>query len=260
MSGARSESGSEQGASLAGRTIVLIGASRGIGAACARACARAGAGEVVLLARTRASLEAVAEDIEVTGARAVVRPCDVTDLDELRRTIRELDRVDVLVNSAGVNQPEPFLSVEPETLSYLWRVNVAGTFFAAQAAAERMQASGRGGVIVNISSQMGHVGSPMRTAYCTTKHAVEGFTRAAALALAPYGIRVLSVAPTFARTEMTRAWLDQPGFQAEVLDRIPLGRLVECEEVAHAVVFAASDAARMCTGASLVLDGGWTAQ
>jgi NAD(P)-dependent dehydrogenase (short-subunit alcohol dehydrogenase family) len=239
--------------SLAGRVAVITGAGGGLGSACAEALAAAGA-RLVLLGRTRSRLELLAAR---TGGIAV--PCDVTDPAQVRGAFAELDGVDVLVTCAGGNRPGPFLAVEPEDLEWSLALNVRGAFLCGQAAAARMTASGRGGAIVHVTSQMGHVGAPGRTVYCTAKHAVEGLTKAMALELAPRGIRVNAVAPTFVDTPMTRPYL-VGAERADVLSRIPLGRLGRAAEVAAAVAFAASDAASLMTGTSLVVDGGWTAR
>jgi NAD(P)-dependent dehydrogenase (short-subunit alcohol dehydrogenase family) len=244
---------------VSGRVAVVTGAGRGIGRGCAIALAESGA-DVVAIARTRQEVESVAEEVEALGrgARAVV--CDVTNARRLELVMRSLERVDVLVNAAGTNVPEPFLDVAESSLDALLAVNVKGTFLATQAAARRMVAAGNGGAIVNLSSQMGHVGAPRRSVYCATKHAVEGLTKALAVELAPHGIRVNAVAPTFVETPMTAPFLADEEFRADVLERIPLGRVGSVSDVAGAVVFLASPAAGLVTGASLLVDGGWTAQ
>ena len=244
---------------LDGRRAVVTGAGRGIGRACAVALAAAGA-EVLALGRTPGDLETVVAAIEAGGGDARAIRCDVTDPDAVAEQVGTLDRIDVLVTSAGANIPEPFLDVSPEHLDGLLAVNVRGTFLAAQAAARRMIESGSGGAIVTISSQMGHVGAPDRTVYCATKHAVEGLTKALAVELAPHGIRVNAVAPTFIETPMTAPFLADPAFRASVEQQIPLGRIGRPEDVAGAVVYLASDAAGLVTGTSLRVDGGWTAR
>jgi NAD(P)-dependent dehydrogenase (short-subunit alcohol dehydrogenase family) len=166
----------------------------------------------------------------------------------------------VLINCAGANHPEPLLDVEPARFEWLWRLNVQAPYFASQAAVRGMLAANHPGVIVNITSQMGHVGAPLRTVYCTTKHALEGMTKAMATELAPSQIRVVAVAPTFTRTEMTEAQLSDPTLGARLLAEIPIGRFGEPEDTADAVVFLASAQARMITGESLKVDGGWTAK
>jgi len=236
------------------RVAVVTGASHGIGLGCARALAEAGA-RVLLVARNHSQLEQAAASLP--GARALA--CDVTDPEQVRTRIGGLERVDVLVNSAGGNLPEPFLDVSEENLRALLDLNLMGTFRVTQAAARLMAAAG-GGAVVNISSDFGHVGYPGRSVYCASKHGVEGLTRALAVELAPLGIRVNSVCPTFIETPMTRPYFDQPGFREEILRRIPIGRIGRVEEVAAAVLFLASPAASLITGASLLVDGGWTAQ
>jgi NAD(P)-dependent dehydrogenase (short-subunit alcohol dehydrogenase family) len=241
---------------LDGRTAFVTGAGRGIGHACAVALAEAGA-EVWLAARTREEIEAAAG--EIPKGHAVV--CDVTDSNQLRKTIAALPALDVFVNNAGTNIPEPFVDVTDEHLDSLLTLNVRAAFIAAQAAARKMIEGKRRGAIINMSSQMGHVGAVNRSVYCLTKHALEGLTKAMALELAPYGIRVVSVAPTFIETPMYQKMrAAKPELAQWVEDRIPLGSVGKPEDVAAAVVFAASPAAALVTGTSLVVDGGWTAQ
>jgi NAD(P)-dependent dehydrogenase (short-subunit alcohol dehydrogenase family) len=242
---------------LAGGVGVVTGASGGLGRACALALAAAGA-ELVLIARRPAPLHALAAEIAATGRPARAVPCDVTDRGALEDALAPGPAPRVLVTCAGGNRPEPFVDVSEEALEWSWRLNVESAFVAGQLCARRMIAAGTGGAIVHVTSQMGHVGAPLRTAYCTAKHAVEGMTKAMAVELAPHGIRVNSVAPTFVETEMTRPFLSDPATRRDIEDRIPLGRLGEPEEVADAVVFAASSP--LMTGASLVVDGGWTAR
>lgn len=245
---------------LDGQTVVVLGAGGGLGAAAARACADAGA-QLVLLDRSREQLVAVADLIgAASDGDVAVYACDVTSLESIERAFAGIERVDVFVNCAGVNAPGPFLSVSAETFDRLFTVNVRGAFFCAQAALRAMQKAGTPGTIVMVSSQMGHVGAPLRTVYCATKHAVEGLTKALAVEAAPLGVRVVSIAPTFVRTEMTAAQLDDPEIGPRLLEQIPQGRFGAPEDVANAVVFAASPAARMMTGSSLLLDGGWTAR
>jgi len=245
---------------LDGRCVAVVGASGGIGAACAVACAEAGAEAIALLGRDEERLAAVADDVGVAGATASVVPCDLASTESIRAAFARLDRLDVLVNAAGANRPEPFADVTAETFDRLFALNVRGAFFAAQEAVRLMRAAGDGGTIVTISSQMGHVGARDRTVYSATKHAVEGFTKALAVELAPERIRVVTVAPTFVRTAMTAAQLDDDEVGPRLLAQIPLGRFGSPAEVAGAVVYSASPAAALVTGTSLVLDGGWTAR
>jgi NAD(P)-dependent dehydrogenase (short-subunit alcohol dehydrogenase family) len=244
---------------LDGQTAVVCGAGRGIGRGCALGLADAGA-DIVAISRTAAEISTVAAEVEARGRRAWALTCDVTDPAAVCSAFASLEAVDVVVAAAGANVPEPFLSVSAERLDALLAVNVKGTFLVVQAAARRMVAAGRGGAVVVLSSQMGRVGAPNRTVYCTAKHAVEGLTRAAAVELAPEGVRVNAVAPTFVETPMTRPFLADPAFRAEVEAQIPLGRIGQVRDVVGAVVFLASPAAALITGASLAVDGGWTAR
>ena len=240
------------------KVVVVTGASRGLGRGCAQVFAAEGA-EVVLLARGSTDLDEAVESIRRQGGVARSVPCDVTQPDQVQGVFASLERCDVLINNAGGNRPQPFLEVDLATLDTYLSLNVRAMFVAAQAAARRMVAA-RAGVIINMSSQMGHVGGPDRTVYCMTKHAVEGLTKAMALDLASYGIRVNAVAPTYVETPMTRPFFAEGPFQQDVLRRIPLGRLGTIAEVAAAVMFLASPGASLITGTSLLVDGGYTAQ
>jgi len=248
---------------LDGRAALVTGAGRGIGRACALALAQAGA-EVWLVARTLEEIAALASNINDSGGKATALRCDVTDTQAVKSLFAGLPGLDVLVNNAGSNIPEPFVEVSEAHLDRLLGLNVRAAFLVAQAAARKMLESpgrrARGGAIIHMSSQMGHVGAPNRSVYCLTKHALEGLTKAMALELAPHGIRVVSVAPTFVETPMTRPMLAQPEFGQWVRSRIASGKVGQPEEVAAAVVFAASPAASLVTGSSLLVDGGWTAQ
>jgi NAD(P)-dependent dehydrogenase (short-subunit alcohol dehydrogenase family) len=243
---------------LDGKTALVTGAGRGIGRGIALALATAGA-ELLLNSRTTAELEAVASEIGAQGGRARPLPFDVTDSEAARDAIAALPRLDILVNNAGVNRPQRFLEVDEATLDQMIALNTKAAFVVAQAAARHM-VEASAGVIINVSSQMGHVGSERsRTVYVMTKHALEGLTKAMAVELAPKGVRVVSIAPTFVLTPLSKPFLDDPDTRKWILDRIPLGRLGTVEEVAHAVLFLASPAAALVTGSSLLTDGGWTA-
>ena len=246
-----------------GRVALVTGAGRGIGRSVALALAQAGA-EVWLVARTQTEIETAANEIRAAGGRAHAAACDVTDAAAVKRVVGAIPALDILINNAGMNIPEPFVDVSEENLDRILNLNVKAAFVVAQAAANKMleapDRKTRGGAIVNISSQMGHVGAVNRSVYCMTKHALEGLTKAVALELAPRNIRVNSVAATFVDTPMTAPMFTKPEFRLWVHDRIPLGRLGRLDEIVTAVLFAASPAASLMTGTSLVIDGGWTAQ
>jgi NAD(P)-dependent dehydrogenase (short-subunit alcohol dehydrogenase family) len=243
---------------LDGKRALVTGAGRGIGRATALALAAAGA-DLVLVSRTASELDEVATAIASRGGKARPVVLDVTRTDAVHEAFARLNRLDILVNNAGINRPRPFLEVDEATLDLLLGLNVRAAFIVAQAAARLMVTQGSG-VIINVSSQMGHVGSERdRTVYVMTKHAVEGLTKAMAVELAPKGVRVVSIAPTFIETPLSRPFLNDPDTRKWILDRIPLGRVGTVEEVALAVVFLASPAAALVTGSSLLADGGWTA-
>jgi NAD(P)-dependent dehydrogenase (short-subunit alcohol dehydrogenase family) len=245
---------------LTGRSVLVAGGGRGLGAAIAEACAAAGAARVAVAGRTVADLERTAAAVTARGAEPQTLRCDLTDLAQARAAVEDAAGLDVLVYAAGTNRPQPFADVSEETFDAIFAVNVRAAYFTAQAAAARMVREGTAGAIVLLSSQMGHVGAPDRSVYCASKHAVEGLVKAMALELAPHGIRAVSVAPTFVRTSLTAPWLDDPEVGPGLLAQIPLGRWATPEEVAAAVVFAASPAAAAVTGTSLLVDGGWTAR
>jgi NAD(P)-dependent dehydrogenase (short-subunit alcohol dehydrogenase family) len=236
---------------LDGLVGVVTGAGRGLGRACSLALADAGA-EVVLVSRTQAELDRLAAEIRGRGGSARTLACDILDASQVTGRIEALDRIDILVNNAGGNIPEPF--------DRILNLNVKAAFRVAQAAARRMIAGGRGGAIIHMSSQMGHVGASNRTVYCMTKHAIEGLTKAMAVELAPHKVRVNAIGPTFIVTPLTRPFFENKAFLDDALSSIPLGRLGELEDIMGAIVFLASPAAALITGASLTIDGGWTAR
>ena len=241
------------------KRALVTGGGRGIGLAAASALADAGA-TVTLAARTAKEIEEAAEAIRSRGQKAAHLALDVRDVEGVRKAIAGQEPFDVLVNNAGTNKPAPFVDVKIEDFDFVFSLNVRAAYFVAQAVARRLIDAGRGGSIINMSSQMGHVGGPTRTVYCATKHAMEGFTKAMAIELAPHKIRVNTLAPTFIETPMTRPFFQNQTFREDTLRRIKLGRLGQLEDLTGAIVFLASDAAALMTGSSLVVDGGWTAE
>ena len=244
---------------LDGKRALVTGAGRGIGLAAVSALADAGA-HVTLAARTTKEIEAAAEAIRARGQEAATLTIDVRDVVAVRTTIAAQEPFDILVNNAGTNKPAPFVDVKVEDFDFVFSLNVRAAYFVAQSVARRLVEANRGGSIINMSSQMGHVGGSTRTVYCATKHAMEGFTKAMAIELAPHKIRVNTIAPTFIETPMTRPFFQNEAFRTDTLKRIKLGRLGQLEDLTGAVVFLASDAAALMTGTSLVVDGGWTAE
>lgn len=244
---------------LDGKRALVSGAGRGIGLAAASALADCGA-QVVLLSRTRGEIEEAAAAIRARGQQAEVLVLDVTDIEDARSAIAAAPPFDILVNNAGTNRPKPLMDVTIEDYDVIMGLNVRAAYFMAQAVARRMIEDGRPGSIINISSQMGHVGAAKRTVYCASKHAMEGFTKAMAIELAPHGIRVNSLGPTFIETPLTRPFFENETFRQEVLTKIKLGRIGQMDELTGAIVFLASDASRLMTGSALIVDGGWTAE
>jgi len=247
---------------VAGKVALVTGAARGIGRACALALARAGA-DVALGFRARDAGGDVADTIRALGRRALPLQMDVTRRAEIAAAVAEahraFGRIDVLVNNAGIGPPNPAASVTEDDFDATLDVNLKGTFFVSQEVGRLMIAAG-GGRIVNLSSQAGFVALPTEAVYCMTKAAIAHLTKCLAVEWAPHGINVNAVAPTFIRTPGTVKWLADEQFRRDLLARIPLGRVGEPSDVAAAVVFLASPAASMITGATLMIDGGWTAR
>ena len=203
-------------------------------------------------------IEAVRSEIHRRGGEAEALTLDVNDSSRCAKWIEAAEPFDILVNNAGTNRPAPFIDVSPDDYDCVFGLNVRSAFFVAQVVARRLVSTGRGGSTFNVSSQMGHVGAAGRMVYCATKHALEGLTKAMAAELGPKGIRVNSLCPTFIETPMTAPFLADAAFRAYALSKIKVGRLGRTEDVMGGIVFLASDASALMTGAALMLDGGWT--
>ena len=248
---------------LKNRTALVTGAGKGIGRACAIALAEAGA-KVILISRTYSDLIKVEKLIKKTKGSCLKFECDVTDLEKFKNTLKKIKKLDILVNNAGNNRPEHFTKVKKENMEYLVELNMKAAFNVAQICSQKMvELKSRkkvGGSIVNMSSQLGRVGAPIRSVYNMTKFGVEGLTRGMALELGKYNIRVNSVCPTFVETPMVKAFFKNKKFKKQMLSNILLGRAAEESDVSTAVAFLAADSSNSITGTSLMVDGGWTAK
>ena len=247
---------------LKNKVALVSGAGKGLGRACAIALAEAGT-NLIIISRTKKDLNEVSKTIKKFKVKCKSYVCDITNYNEIKMIINKQPKIDILVNNAGNNIPEHFTKVKTKNMEYLVKINTIATFNLAQLCALKMiKLKNRkkiGGSIVNMSSQMGHVGGPIRSVYNMNKWGLEGLTKGMAIDLAKYNIRVNTVAPTFVITPMTKKFLKNKKFKRDTLNSIPLGRFAEMSEIASAVVFLASDAASMITGTSLLVDGGWTA-
>ena len=248
---------------LKNKTALVTGAGKGLGRACAIALAEAGA-KLIIISRTKKDLDEVSKKIKKLKSKCKSYVCDITDYNAVKEIINKQPKLDILVNNAGNNRPAHFTKIKTKDMEHMVKINTIATFNLAHLCTLKMIKSKNrkkiGGSIVNMSSQMGHVGGPIRSVYNMTKFGLEGLTKGMSIDLAKYNIRVNTVCPTFVVTPMTSKFLKSKKFKKEVLGNIPLGRFAELSDVATAAVFLASDAASMITGTSLLVDGGWTAK
>ena len=247
---------------LKNKIALVTGAGKGIGKACAIALAEAGA-HLIIISRTQKDLDKVSKIIKKFKSKCTSYICDVTNYNQIKNIINKQKRIDILVNNAGDNIPEHFTKVQKKNMEYLVKLNTIATFNLAQLCTIKMLESKNrkkiGGSIINMSSQMGHVGGPIRSVYNMTKFGLEGLTKGMAIDLAKNNIRVNTVCPTFVKTPMTEKFFKNKKFKSDTIKKIPLGRIAEVGDVATVVAFLASDASSMITGTSILVDGGWTA-
>ena len=247
---------------LKNKTALVTGAGKGLGRACAIALAEAGA-DLIIVSRTQKDLNEVYRVIKKFKSKCYSYVCDVTNYNQIKNIITKQKRIDILVNNAGNNIPEHFTKVQKKDMEYIVKLNTVSTFHVAQLCTLKMlETKNRkkiGGSIINMSSQMGHVGAPIRSVYNMTKAGLEGLTRGMAIDLAKDNIRVNTVCPTFVVTPMTKNFLKSKKFKSDTLKKIPMGKFAELSDVATAVAFLASDSSKMITGTSILIDGGWTA-
>ena len=243
---------------LDNKTALITGASSGIGLGCAIALAEAGA-HVVVSARSIDKLNSVVDAIKAKGLSAEAMVMDVADTNLVQEIIDSKGPFDILVNSAGLGRHSPSKDTSIEDFDAVMNVNLRGAYFVTQAVANGLIKAKKTGSLINISSQMGHVGGIDRAVYSASKHAVEGFTKAMAIEWGPHQIRVNTICPTFIRTPLTQSTFDNPDRKEWIESKIKIGRIGEVEDIMGAVVFLASDASSMVTGSALMVDGGWTA-
>ena len=244
---------------LDGLCALVTGASSGIGLGCAVALAEAGA-HVVLASRNIKALNEVAEALSLNGYSAETLELDISDLSSVQAIFKNQKSFDILVNSAGLGRHTPSLETSAEDFDEVMDVNLRGAYFLTQTVAKALIKAKKPGSLINISSQMGHVGGVDRAVYAASKHAVEGFTKAMAIEWGSHEIRVNTICPTFIRTPLTQSTFDIPDRKKWIEEQIKIARVGEVEDVMGAVVFLASDASSMITGTALMIDGGWTAK
>ncbi len=245
---------------LKNKYALVTGAGKGLGKACSIALAEAGA-TVIALSRTQSDLNKLEKIIKRIKGKIIKINCDVMNYDDLKNKLEKIKIIDILVNNAGTNFPEPFEKIKQSSMNYLVDLNLKAAFNVAQLVVKKMlKNKKRGGSIINMSSQLGHVGMIGRNIYSMTKFGIEGLTKGMGVELANKNIRVNTVAPTFVETPMVKRFFKNKKFKKLVIENIPMGKVAKESDVATAVCFLASDAAAMITGTSILIDGGWTAK
>ena len=244
---------------LDGRNALVTGAGRGIGMGASIALAEAGA-NVTLVSRTENELKTLSDYLNNKGHNTSFVPLDVNNESDVKNLIENSEPFEILVNNAGTNRPAKLVDTKIEDFDYVMSLNVRSVVSLTKVVVDKMIKNKVKGSIINVSSQMGHVGGPNRTTYCSSKFAIEGFTKSLAIELALDGIRVNTVCPTFIQTPMTEPFLKDDEFKKATIGMIPLGRLGEIKDVMGPFVFLASDASSLMTGSSVLVDGGWTAR
>ena len=248
-----------QAINLKNKYALVTGAGKGLGRACSIALAEAGA-TIIALSRTQSDLNKLEKEIKKNKGKIIKVHCDVINYSDLQLQLSKIKTIDVLVNNAGTNIPEPFDKVKQESMDYLINLNLKAAFNVAQTVVKKMLKNKKGGSIINMSSQLGHVGMAGRSVYNMTKFGIEGLTKGMGVELAKNNIRVNTVAPTFVETPMVKKFFKNKKFKKEALANIPMGKAATESDVATAVCFLASSASSMITGTSIVVDGGWTAK
>ena len=245
---------------LKNKYALVTGAGKGLGRACSIALAEAGA-TIIALSRTQSDLDKLENEIKKIKGKVIKVNCDVMNFKELKEKLDKIKIIDILVNNAGTNIPEPFEKIKQENMNYLVDLNLKAAFNVAQLVVKKMlKNKKRAGSIINMSSQLGHVGMAGRNVYNMTKFGIEGLTKGMGVELAKYDIRVNTVAPTFVATPMVKRFFKNKKFKKLALSNIPMGKLATESDVATSVCFLASSASSMITATSILVDGGWTAK
>ena len=245
--------------SLANKNALVVGASSGIGLACAVALADYGA-KVTLAARRTKNIKELAEKLNNKGCDASILDLDISNLENIEQNLLSKGPYDVLVNSAGLAKHSLSKNTNVSDFDEVLNVNLKGAFFLTRTVANQLLKDKKSGSLINISSQMGIVGGLERSVYCASKHAVEGFTKAMAIEYGPYGIRINTICPTFILTDLTRPTFEDAKKRKWLEEKIKLGRVGKVEDIMGAVIYLASDASSLVTGSALMVDGGWTAE